>query len=283
MKRSALIPLLTIPLLVLAGCSSDNVKQENNTDSFKAKEITMAPQWNLDNLVSGSWGEGNPTLAPVPTEAPENDNPEATSNEGVPLDPNYTQSTENNSGDPTSADTFLYNYVNFIDSSTKCTITGQISYTDSYRASRGDLFNSKDYLYNLVPPSQDAVADESVEKIDNYDFVVGKYTQPEEYGANPYHKTAVRVFSSTIPISDASGFADSELGNYNSDSSKGLAVVSIDYSCPSEADITDAQWKDGIKNFKLIFEKENPQEEANRLATTAPEDIENPTDTETDE
>jgi len=80
MKRSALIPLLTIPLLVLAGCSSDNVKQENNTDSFKAKEITMAPQWNLDNLVSGSWGEGNPTLAPVPTEAPENDNPEATSN-----------------------------------------------------------------------------------------------------------------------------------------------------------------------------------------------------------
>lgn len=258
MKRYSLIPLAVIPLLLLSACTADN-KEESKVINFDSQKLSVAPQWDLDDAVAGSWGKDNTPL-PEPTMVPEEDRLD----EEVPVDPNYQADGETNVEitDPYEAiapdDVFLYNYLSFYDTSTECRITGQLGYLEAYKENRSDEFNSKDYLYSLVPSSENPVANEKNEVINNIEYVVGEYTQPVEWGNGTFHKTAVRVFSSPINIDDASGFAESEVGNYNSDLTKGLSAVTIDYSCPSAESLTDAQWKDGIKRFNLLFNVKKP-------------------------
>jgi hypothetical protein len=254
MKRYSLIPLAVIPLLLLSACTADS-KTEGKTINFDSQKLTMAPQWDLSDVVAGSWGKDN-TPIPEITQNPE----EEQKDEFVPENPDYESDGENNEiiEDPFEAvapdDVFLYNYLSFYDTSTKCRITGQISYMEAYKENRNDEFNSKEYLYALVPATENPVSKEKSEIINKVEYVVGDYTQPAEWGNGAFHRTAVRVFSTPVTIEDASGFAENELGNYNSDLTKGLSTVAIDYSCPDAVSLTDAQWKDGIKNFSLLFD-----------------------------
>lgn len=254
MKKTALIALALIPVFAVAGCSSQTNNDTKVNDQFSTKKIKVEPQWKIDELTTGVWGKDNPTAPPIPTSAPSNEptGPKT-------LDPNAPIDESNRSGNPTiNNDTFLYNYVLLNDTSTKCRMTGRIAYIESYKANRGDEFNSKDYLYSLVPSTENPVSGQKVEKINGYDYAVGNYTTPQTSETNKYHKTAVRVFSTPIKIVEGNGFGSNEVGNYNSDLSKGLPVVSIDYSCPSKTDLTDKQWKDGLQYYKLVFGKKYP-------------------------
>ena len=255
MKRSyLLIPVALFTSLVLAGCTPGETSEVNNTKiSFDSKKLTAAPQWDLTKLVQGSWGSGNKTAVPLPTERP-SDLPEAPTDGGTYQPDASTPEITDPVGATPPEDSFLYNYVSFYDTSTACRITGQIIYTESYKAERGDDFNSKDYLYSLVPPTENTVVKESKESINGVEYVVGNYTQPKEWNSNSFHKTAVRVFSSPVTVDASTGFASGELGNYNSDLTKGLPTVSIDFACADEKNLTDAQWKAGIANFKLLFD-----------------------------
>lgn len=272
-NRYSLIPLAIIPLLLLSACTADNKadsKAGQETINFDSQQLKVAPQWELDKLVPGSWGEGNAPSQTVPTDIPESKK----NKEDIPANPDYIADGENNEiiTEPYKAiapdDVFLYNYVSFYDSSTKCRITGQLSYLEAFKENRGDEFNSKDYLYSLVPSSEDSVSNEKVEVIGNVEYVVGDYTQPKEWSENSFHRTAVRAFSNPITIKDASGFAESEVGNYNSDLTKGLSVAVIDYSCSEASSLTDEQWKDGVKHYSMLFDAKPPA--ALEGATEAP-------------
>lgn len=255
MKKTALIALALIPAFAVAGCSSQDNTDANVNEQFATKKIKVEPQWKISELTTGAWGKGNPTSAPIPTSNTQSKKPTGSKT----LDPNTPIDTSNKSGSPTiNDDTFLYNYVVFNDNSTKCRMVGRIAYIESYKANRGDEFNSKDYLYSLVPSTENPISGQKVEKINGYDYALGTYTLPKADNVNKYHKTAVRVLSTPIKIVEGNGFGSNEVGNYNSDLSKGLPVITIDYSCPSKTDLTEKQWQDGIKHYKLVFGEPYP-------------------------
>lgn len=269
MFKKALPIFLSVSLLVgLTACTSEDKKLDTNgnrTDSFSApvKDIKTLPYFDqeLKGLGLGVWGEGN---LPDPRKLPEtNPNPTAT--------PEGTQVGESEQLDPNAPlppvvdpvltdhpDTILFFNINLNDTSTGCKMTGQISYLDTYLASRGDSFNSSEQLYNLPPASENPVSDMKEENIHDVTYATGKYTTPAEWGTNEYHKTAVRVFGNPVPRENVSTDAVPETGNWNSDTANGLPIVTIDFSCPTEADLTDARWEDGVKWFSLVFNETNP-------------------------
>lgn len=239
-KIFAVISALTLSIS-LASCS--NTSNETNFDKVV---VNTTPSWGFESVKLGKWtSEGLPE-------------PETTYNGGIPdkitTEPSGSISTEGQITANKLKETVSSNFIRLIDNKSKCMIEGRIMYLESYKQARGDLYNSKSYLYSLVPSSENPVSQESVAKINGYDYVVGYYTMPKTLGENIYHKTAVRTFSTPVQIIGTSGFSKDEIGNYNSDLTVGLPTVIIDMSCPTQNEISTSLWDEGLKNFKISFE-----------------------------
>lgn len=287
LKKTLPIFASVVLLVGLTACtsSSDDKKDTTNTNNainnqqeFVAPvdKVEKLPYFKQDvkGLGFGVWGEGN---KPDPKKADTNvtpspkasDEPEVGDN--VDLDPNAPLPTPVDPALTEHPDTILFYNIDLNDTSTKCKITGTISYLDTYLSARGDSFNSFEQLYDIPPSSENPVTDASTEEINGVTYATGSYTTPEEWGQNPYHKTAVRVFSNPVERIKGSDSVAGELGNWNSDATTGLPVVSIDFSCPTEADLTDARWDDGTQWFQLVLNKDNPYDAVSEdLSTPLP-------------
>jgi len=154
-------------------------------------------------------------------------------------------------------DTLVGNYVSLTGLKGKCSIDARVSYDEAYKASRSDTFNSKDYLYALVPSNNNPVHSEKIQSINGVDYIVGKYSI-KNGASTSYHETAVRVFSNVVKIANSNGFSQKTSNNYNTDPSQGLPVVSFDYSCSNSSAITDASWKKYTDNIKLDYRVVTP-------------------------
>lgn len=227
MKKYLTLASVVIGLGMLAGCSSTGAPKVT-VDSI---DLTVTPEWSLSETNLTPWGE-------VSDEKP-------IQMGGVEIIPSAS-----------GASLASPNNLVFTDTTTGCTITGLINYTDSYKATRGDTFNSKDYLYNLAPETEDFVSNETIETIHEIDYVVGEYAQPKSWGENRFHKTAVRVFGTVLPIENINESALPKNGPHKSDPTKGLVVATIDYACSTEKALTEAQWNEGIKHFQLLLTAE---------------------------
>jgi hypothetical protein len=271
LKKFLPLVISGVVLVTLSACTTpdnkDDIKQDNNNGSvsFSApvKEVTTLPYFNqeIEGLKLGVWGEGNQpdpykeaptetsTPSPSPTTGPQvGDEVELDPTPVEPVDPVLTE----------HPDTIIYFNINLNDTSTGCKMTGSISYLDTYLSSRGDNFNSFEQLYKLPPSSENPIIDATTTKINDVTYAVGKYTTPANWEDNAFHKTAVRVFSNPVERIEGNASVAGELGNWNSDTATGLPIVTIDFSCPNEADLTDARWEDGIQWYKLVFNKQNP-------------------------
>lgn len=241
-KTFAIISAITLAL-TLSSCTASS--EETN---FDIQTINTTPHWDLESIKLGKWNSEN---LPEPSTQYTTGLPEK-----VDTAPSETveQPTEEQIKANTLKETASYSFARLIDSKSKCMIEGRIMYLESYKQSRGDLYNSKSYLYSIVPSSENPVARESTEDINGISYVSGYYTMPKALGNNIYHKTAVRTFSTPVQIVGTSGFTKDEIGNYNSDITLGLPTVIIDMSCPREDELSGALWNEGTKNFKLLFD-----------------------------
>ena len=241
MKKTFAVIASLITIGLLTGCT------QNEAYNFDAKTLNTTPHWEIDKIKVDSWGTKPNTTNQTNTSEPDR----------VQTDPNKTI-TDENIGEKTdelaSKDVLSYNYVLLHNSKNKCTLEGRISYSESYKQARGDLFNSKSYLYSLVDPSQNPISDETNVNVNGESFVRGSYTSPEQLNSNQYHMSGVRVFSTPVSIIGTTGFNESELGNYNSDLSVGLPTVLIDLSCPKAEDVNDKTWSEAAQKLKLSFE-----------------------------
>lgn len=216
--------------------------------NFDKKIINTTPHWDINNMKLGSWEDVNATSNPQPTQTA-----------ALIKDKVVTEPTQPSNGLATQQQSSLketssYTFARLINSKSKCMIEGRIMYQESYKQNRGDLFNSKNYLYSLVPSSENPVTHETTEQIDGNSYIVGEYTLPKALGENVYHKTAVRTFSTPVKILGGSGFSKDELGNYNSDLTLGLPTVIIDMSCPQPDELNSGLWTEGVNKFKLLFD-----------------------------
>lgn len=242
MKKKILIAAVTgLSVLLLTACTATS--KENVNSSFNEQKITQTPQWDLSKLNDKSWG-----AVPKSTVQPKD---AAKINVKAP---GATVKEAQN--------------VTFNDQTTGCVLSGTISYTDSYKKSRGDLYNSKDYLYSLVPITENPIQNEKIENINSTSYVTGTYTTPKDAGGNQYHQTAVRVFSTPLTIPNAEKTADK--GPYNSDLNKGLPVAVIDYSCKDKKDLTASNWEAGKKLYTLLFEDPKPTAQPTQKNTPDP-------------
>lgn len=236
MKKIIAISSAIFVALSLSSCTSTT-----SGDDFDKVSINTTPHWDTKIVDFEKWNGSKPeptqTAALITNEV---------STEPTPTKDDVTVT-------PTD-EAASYNFIKMIDKDTKCTVEARIFYLESYKQYRGDIYNSKSFLYSLVPSSENPVHDESIENINGNSYIVGKYTTPKALGSNTYHKTAVRTFSVPVDILDSSGFSKDELGNYNSDLTVGLPTVSIDVSCSKENQITNQLWDNAIKSTKLIFE-----------------------------
>lgn len=240
MKKIIVVASALIVALSLSSCASGST--DNN---FDKKVINTTPHWDITATKTGSWNSGS---VPTPTQT-------AAIIDRVETDPSMgAKSTTPNQIDVSSTETVSYNFARLVDSKSKCTIEARIVYMESYKKDRGDLYNSKSYLYALVPSSENPVANEKIESFEGNSYAVGTYTMPKDLGNNMYHKTAVRTFSTPVGIVGASGFTKDELGNYNSDLTVGLPTVVFDMSCPTPDPIATSLWSDGVNKFKLSFD-----------------------------
>ena len=241
MKRLITIVSVLAVATTLSACTNSNTK-----DNFDNKIINTTPHWDTTIVKFDTWNGNNSSSNPEPTQTA------AIITNEVSTEP--TQTTDTVDTSTQSDEAASYNFIKLIDKKSQCTLEARIMYLESYKQYRGDLYNSKSYLYSLVPSSENPVSNEQVEYIDGNSYVLGTYTLPKTLGSNIYHKTAVRTFSTPVKILDSSGFAKDELGNYNSDLTLGLPTVVIDVSCDKETKITNELWSNAVKNTKLIFE-----------------------------
>lgn len=240
MRKLAIMAVALIAGLTLTSCSGNT-----SSNDFDNVVINSTPHWDLDKIKLNSWGANN---APAPTLTAE---PQEVKTEPTPVSTQPIQNKETIIA-PTT-DVSSYNYIKITNQTNKCTAEGRILYLESYKQTRGDLYNSKSYIYSLVPPSENPVAGETVTKINNNSYILGYYTMPKALGDNIYHRTAVRTFSTPVVLLGSSGFSKDELGNYNSDLSVGLPTVVIDMSCAKAEDLNDSAWNSIIPNFNLLF------------------------------
>lgn len=256
MKKFIAPFIIVSSLLALTACTPSETNGQSSTLNDQA--ITILPQWDLDKA-KGTFGKATKVdTSPLGEGA----------GEVIPTKEAPTLGSEQQ--------------VLFTDKANGCTIEGTIFYTDSYKENRGDTFNSKEYLYSLVVPSEKALQKEATTTINGTDYVSGQYTTPAEWGDNRYHKTAVRVFSTPISIAnyiEQEGRPDS----YKSDPSKGLPVVKIDYACANKKDLTNKKWDQGISFFHLLFEAPKaPEVDKSEVIESDPENLngkgEDPTD-----
>lgn len=238
MKKVITVASAIVLALSLSSCTS-NADEVN----FDKKIINTTPHWDIDNIKLGSWTGGS---KPEPTQTA------ALIQDKVVTEP--SSSTGSTPATPSLKETSSYTFTRLVNDKSKCIIEGRIMYQESYKQARGDLYNSKSYLYSLVPSSENPVANETVEQLDGNSYVVGTYTLPKALGDNTYHKTAVRTFSTPVAVIGGSGFSKDELGNYNSDLKLGLPTVIIDMSCPSSDEFNSGLWSDGLNKFKLLFD-----------------------------
>ena len=238
MKKVISVVSAALVALVLSSCSS------TPAGSFDVKTISTTPHWNLESVKLSSWGTAQSTPTPGATDVPQRVNAE----------PAPVSTTAPVIVDSKLTETSSSNYIRLINKDNNCIAEGRIIYLESYKQSRGDEYNSKSYLYSLVPSSENPVADEKISKIDGTSYVTGFYTMPKALGNNTYHKTAVRTFSIPVGIEGASGFSKDEIGNYNSDLTVGLPTVAIDLSCQNAQDLQESLWNDVLNNFKLSFD-----------------------------
>lgn len=245
MKKKILVAGITgLSILLLTACTAPTQQPSNGSgSSLNQQTITQAPQWDLSKVNESTWGS-----TPKPSAQPKDSAKFKTQGLGAVVK------------DPKN--------ITFNDQKALCSLSGTISYTDSYKQSRGDLYNSKDYLYNLVPITEDPIQNEKIESVNGTDYVTGTYTTPKDAGGNQYHQVAVRVFSTPLTIPNAQ--KTTENGPYNSDLSKGLPVAIIDYSCKDKKSITTSNWESGKKLYTLLFEDPKPSAQPTQKNTPDP-------------
>lgn len=239
--------ILTVATVIALAFGITGCSNQKNSDDFDSASINTTPVWDINSIKLGKWTSEN-----LPQ-------PETTYNGGVPDKVTTEPSEIDNVAQQTSIkqelkETASYNFVRLIDAKSKCMIEGRIMYLESYKKDRGDLYNSKSYLYSIVPSSEDPVSKENVQNINGNSYAVGYYTMPKALGDNIYHKTAVRTFSTPVQIAGTSGFSKDEIGNYNSDLTLGLPTVIIDMSCPQPDELSTQLWDNGVKSLKLSFD-----------------------------
>lgn len=228
LKITALTALSLSAALILTGCTPpDSETPATNgaaaAANFDSKpDITVLPVWDITNLTPGMLGgEADPQVTTEVTD------------DGVT---HYVP----------PVDTYLESYIFFENPATKCNISGRIGAVEAYKADRGDLYNSKETLYNLVTSDQKPLANEGTVQIDEQSYVTGDYTTGAENGGNTAHRSAIRVFSTPITVGENAFPADF---NYQSDPTKGLPTITIDYSCPSADLINEEEWNKAISTI----------------------------------
>lgn len=238
MKKTFPIIASVVAVIILSGCTP------NEVHNFDGRAINTTPHFDIEKMSKSSW---------------DTESVEGTGETGKPdrvqTDPAVDRAKEDTSENKAeSKDIISYNYVLLNNTKNNCALEGRISYSESYKQARGDLFNSKDYLYSLVDTSQNPLTGEENITIGGDSFVKGYYKTPENRSHFINHMTAVRVFSTPVSIVGTTGFAENELGNHNSDLSLGLPLISIDVACKNEKDLTNETWNDAVNKLTLSFE-----------------------------
>lgn len=147
-------------------------------------------------------------------------------------------------------DTLVDSYIGLVNKPKGCFIDARVSYLPSYQEGRGDTFNSKEYLYSLTNAKEDMAKFTGYQTINKLEFVVGTYK-----ANGKYNKVAIRAFSNLEDIKNTSGTEKNELGNYNSSLTKGLPILTINYSCNDRDLITDASWKKVTENIAFDYSR----------------------------
>lgn len=262
MKKTLTLTSIISASLILAGCTAppaanfdNNVKlssvpvwdlSKNVGDienAYKVPESTQSPTpppsalESAEKLVENQKVEGKPAGDPSPeaTEPPSQE----------PVD-----GAEIINASPTNGNVYSDTYIANFDTETSCKITGQIAYLESYKASWGEEYNAKTYLYNIIAPSEKTLANEKKININGTDYVFGTYTQPLSYGERPYHMSAARAFSTVFPIPNST---NEMAGPYQSKTNEGIPFVFIDMSCVDEKEATQETWERMTDIFHLSY------------------------------
>jgi len=153
----------------------------------------------------------------------------------------------------------------------KCSIIGNVQYMDSYNAGRGDLYLSKNYLYQTLESFNAPVANESVITVGygekKVQFVTASYdTQIEAPVLNPDNGEltgetttipqrgfiAYRVIDLVVDNPYYQASPDSPEGRMGSDPSKSLPVLTIRYECGSDPTLVNEDvWKQLVASLKI--------------------------------
>lgn len=247
--------------LILSGCSAGQGASFDST-----VKLTAAPTWDLSGHVKdieNAYASTQSTAAvtpppealesakklvekenlPTPKQPAGDPSPEST----VP--PTTSPEVQANVS-PTNGNIYSDSYIANFDTKTSCKITGQISYLESYKATWGEEYNSKGYLFNLIDPSEKTLSNQKKVDVNGTSFIYGTYTQPLSYGERPYHVSAARAFNTVLTMPDAT---NSGVGPYQSKTNEGIPFVFIDMSCVDEKEATQENWDRLTDIFHLSY------------------------------